>query len=176
MKRGDVTMEDTLSKTMENRITKDQMAITGIYERTMPSLYRLCFSYLKNRADTQDMVHSVYVKLMQSGKTFENEAHEKAWLIVTARNLCKNQLRHWWRRNEPLESGDGPIEMADDHSEVRDAVLNLPEKYRILIFLYYYEGYDTNEIADMLQKHNSTVRRQLAEARAILGGIIREEN
>ncbi|MDR0293037.1 MAG: RNA polymerase sigma factor [Oscillospiraceae bacterium] len=82
---------------------------TDLYEKTMPSVYRLCFSYMKNRADTQDMVHNVYLKLLQSGKAFESDEHRKAWLIVTARNLCKNTLRHWWRRNAPLDDADAGI-------------------------------------------------------------------
>ena len=166
-----------MRKTSQKQIrqAKDKAALAEIYERTMPSLYRLCYSYLKNSTDTQDMVHSVYVRLMQSGKKFDSEEHERAWLIVTARNLCKNHLRHWWRRGESLQDHDGPAPAAEDHSDVKEAVLNLPEKYRILIFLYYYEGYDTSGIAAMLHKNSSTVRRQLAEARAILGGIIREE-
>ena len=170
-------METILGKAAGTHMSSAVQAanMSDIYERTMPSLYRLCYSYLKNRADTQDMVHSVYIKLLQSGKIFDNDEHRKAWLIVTARNLCKNHLRHWWRRTEPLETGDRPIEEAADHSDVREAVLNLPERYKILVFLYYYEGYDTNEIAAMLHKNNSTVRRQLSEARTILGGIIREE-
>ena len=153
-------------------------AFTEAYEQTMPSVYRLCYSYLKNRDDTQDAVHSVYLKLLQSGKTFESAEHQKAWLFVTARNLCKNQLRHWWRSRRSDAGGEEDLfaaAPAEDHSGVRDAVLGLPGKYKMLVFLYYYEGYDTNEIARMLQKNSSTVRRQLAEARSLLGGIIREE-
>ncbi|MCL1806291.1 MAG: RNA polymerase sigma factor [Oscillospiraceae bacterium] len=163
------------TKKLKNGVA--EAVITEVYERTLPSVYRLCYSYLKNSHDTQDMVQSVYVKLLQSGRDFESDEHQKAWLLLTARNLCKNNLRHWWRRNEPLERCDSlPIASpAEDYSGVRDVVLGLPDKYKILVFLYYYEGYDTNEIADMLKKNNSTVRRHLAEARAILGGIIREE-
>ena len=153
-------------------------AFAEVYENTMPSVYRLCYSFLKNRDDTQDAVHNVYLKLMQNGKAFESAEHQKAWLFVTARNLCKNQLRHWWRTRRSDPGGDGDLFSAgpaEDHSGVRDAVLGLPGKYKLLIFLYYYEGYDTNEIAQMLQKNSSTVRRQLAEARSLLGGIIREE-
>ncbi|MDR0324546.1 MAG: sigma-70 family RNA polymerase sigma factor [Oscillospiraceae bacterium] len=176
-------MENTLRKVagqkMKSAIAAEEF--TGIYEKTMPSVYRLCYSYLKNRADTQDMVHSVYVKLLQTGKVFDGDEHRKAWLFVTARNLCKNHLRHWWQRERnslPDEDGGDGLFIsapAEDRSGVREAVLNLPEKYKILIFLYYYEGYNTNEIAEMLEKNNSTVRRQLAEARTILGGMICEE-
>ncbi|MCL1807321.1 MAG: RNA polymerase sigma factor [Oscillospiraceae bacterium] len=154
----------------------DGISFAQIYEETMPSLYRLCYAFVKNRADTQDLVQSTYIKLLQSGKVFENGEHRKAWLIVTARNLCKSHLRHWWRRAEPLEAVDGALfDPPPEHSGVTEAVLNLPDKYKMLIFLYYYEGYDTKEISNILQKNSSTVRRQLAEARAILGGVLDEE-
>lgn len=165
-------------KTMENAIQKadDDAAFADIYEKTMPMLYRLCYAYVKNRADTQDLVHGIYIKLMQHGKAFESDEHRKAWLIVTARNLCKNHLRHWWRRAEPLDAVDGALfDKPPEYSGVTAAVLNLPEKYKTLVFLYYYEGYDTNEIARILKRNNSTVRRQLSEARNILGGVLREE-
>ena len=173
-------MEETLKSQMSKEKAVGTEGILAAYERTMPSVYRLCYSYLKNRADTQDAVQSVYVRLMQSGKVFESWEHEKAWLFVTAKNLCKNHLRHWWRTRRVYPGRDGgdvpPAAVPEaDHSGVREAVLNLPEKYKILVFLYYYEGYDTKEIANMLDKNRSTVRRQLAEARAVLGGVLSEE-
>jgi RNA polymerase sigma-70 factor (ECF subfamily) len=153
----------------------DAAAFTDVYEKTMPSIYRLCYSYVQNRADTLDLVQTVYLKYFGCGKEFKDGDHCKAWLIVTAKNLCKNHLRHWWFKKRTDPPADLPYQPDEEGSEVREAVLALPVKYKTLIFLYYYEGYDTNEIAVMLKKNSSTVRRQLAEARAILGGVLHEK-
>ena len=77
--------------------------IVRIYERHVDSVYRLCFSFMKNSADAEDMVQETFLRLLSSGKSFESEEHEKAWLIVTASNLCKDTLKKWWRKNENID-------------------------------------------------------------------------
>ena len=77
--------------------------ITELYQRHVDTVYRVCYSYMKNRADTEDMVQDTFIKLISSGVCFQSAEHEKAWLIVTASNLCKNALRHWWRRRENID-------------------------------------------------------------------------
>ena len=68
-----------------------------IYNRHVDTVYRICFSFMKNSSDTEDMVQETFLKLLSNGKRFESESHEKAWLIVTARNECRGQLKHWSR-------------------------------------------------------------------------------
>ena len=74
----------------------------SMYNRQIDMIYRLCFSYLKNKEDTEDAVQSVFVKYLKIGKKFENEHHEKAWFIVTSSNICKDMLRQSWRHNIAL--------------------------------------------------------------------------
>lgn len=139
-------------------------SITEIYNRHVETVYRLCYSYMKNAGDTEDMVQETFLRLIRSGKSFENDRHEKAWLIVTASNLCKDQLKHWWRRNVSLE--EQPItEYEDDRSEVLCAVLDLPEEYKAAVYMYYYEGYTTREIGQALRCTEGTVRSRLTRAR-----------
>ena len=69
--------------------------IMGIYNRHVDTVYRVCFSYMKNKSETEDMVQETFLRLITSKKTFDNERHEKAWLIVTASNLCKDSLKKW---------------------------------------------------------------------------------
>lgn len=149
--------------------------IIAIYDRHVDTVYRICYSYMKNVPETEDMVQETFLRLIASGKAFENERHEKAWLIVTASNLCKDSLKKWWRRNESIE--DNPSLAAADspeNREVLEALLQLPKDYKTVVYMFYYEGYSTEEIASCLNVPNGTVRSRLARARSklktILGG------
>jgi len=154
--------------------------IAETYERHKDMVYRICFAYMKNVMDTEDVIQDTFCKLIMSGKVFENAEHEKAWIIRTATNLCKNALGHWWRRRESLD--DHETFLATDAFEIDDtfnAVMHLPDKLKTVVYLYYYEGYDSVEISKLLQKPQSTVRYHLAQAkkilREILGGDFIEE-
>ncbi len=143
--------------------------ITAIYNRHVNTVYRICFSFMKNASETEDMVQETFLKLLSSGKKFQSADHEKAWLIVTASNACKDALKHWWRKNETLEtcedlSLDAPFEV----DGILSAVMDLPPDYKTVIYLYCYEGYRTPEIAKMLHCPQSTVRSRLARARKLL--------
>lgn len=154
---------------MSNSLLRTDEEIAELYDRHSKTVYRVCFAYMKNSADTEDAVQDTFLQLIRSGPAFASEAHEKAWLIRTASNICKNALRHWWRRRESLEDHRdlvGPEELRTD--EVLQAVLALPDKYKTAVYLYYYEGYSGPEIAGILKKPKSTVRNYLHEARAIL--------
>lgn len=78
--------------------------IANIYNRQYKNVYRICFSFMKNAVDAEDMVQETFLKLLSSKKQFESEEHEKAWLIVTASNTCKDELRRWKRRLEKIKS------------------------------------------------------------------------
>lgn len=145
------------------------------YNNYVDMIYRLCFSFLKNREDTEDAVQSVFVKYLRIKKEFENEHHEKAWFIVTSSNVCKDMLRQAWRHNVNIDSYDTiPNTENPSNNDVYMAILDLPNKYKTVVYLYYYEGYKTHEIAEILHKPSSTIRNHLAEARQhlkkILGG------
>ena len=142
----------------------------AFYERNYTLVYRLCFTYMKNAAEAEDCTEDVFVKVLSGGYTFNDETHEKKWLTVTAMNLCKDRLRHWWRRKvTPID--DAP-ELVDENAglydETLDIVMKLPEKYKDVIYLYYYMDCKTDEIAQMLKKPPSTVRNHLNEARELL--------
>lgn len=154
---------------MEGTGTVEAARLTEIYFRQVDMVYRLCYAYLKNSADAEDAVQNTFIRLMQSGKCFESTEHEKAWLIVTAGNLCRDQLRHWWRKRASLEEWDGAGEVNEpEPDETLEAVLALPGNYRAEIYLYYYEGYTGAEIAELLKKPPSTVRNDLSRARKLL--------
>ncbi|MDE5588484.1 MAG: sigma-70 family RNA polymerase sigma factor [Acetatifactor sp.] len=143
--------------------------IAKIYKRQADTVYRVCFSFMKNTSDAEDMVQETFLKLISCKKKFESEEHEKAWLIVTASNTCKDELRRWKRRLENMNVflRRGNTVQRED-SEIRQQVLDLPVKYRQVIYLHYYEGYRTAEIADMFHCSESTIRNQLLRGRKIL--------
>lgn len=150
-----------------------QEDVVSIYNRYVDMIYRLCFSFLKNTEDTEDAVQSVFVKYLKSGKKFENERHEKAWFLVTSSNICKDMLRQSWRNNISIDTYDFiPDTMEPAIDEVYMAILDLPQKYKTVVYLYYYEGYQTQEIAEMLHKPPSTIRNYLTEARRHLKKIL----
>ena len=154
---------------MSNSLLRTDKEIAEIYTRHSKTVYRVCFAYMKNPVDTEDAVQETFFRLIKSGPVFDSEEHEKAWLIRTAANICKNVLRHWWRRRENIDnfhnlSGSDKIET----DEVFQVVMALPEKYKTVVYLYYYEGYNSVEIAGILKKPQSTIRNYLHEARAIL--------
>ena len=140
--------------------------LTELYDRHVGMVYRICYLFLKNRYDAEDMVQATFLKLLRHGE-FDSPEHEKAWLIVTSSNLCKDYLKHWWRRSVPLESlPDEKPEPADN--TVLEQVLQLPQKVRTAVYLYYYEGYSTVELSRMLHKKESTVRGYLHTGRKLL--------
>lgn len=143
--------------------------IAAIYERQCKTVYRVCYAYLKNPADTEDAVQEVFFRLIRKAPSFTSPEHEKAWLIRTASNICKNELKHQRRKHANLDDhADLPAPETQPHSDILEAIMQLPEKYKTVIYLYYYEGYQTAEIADILKKPHSTIRNHLREARLIL--------
>ena len=143
--------------------------ITAIYYRHVDTVYRICFSFMKNAADTEDMVQETFLKLIAKGGEFESESHEKAWLIVTASNTCKDRLKHWSRQTESIDNCEMPAEMVPSRDDkMLEAILSLPAKYKEVVYLYYYEGYTTAEIAGLWHCPRSTIRNRLAKALKLL--------
>ena len=149
-------------------------SIEAVYERNIGMIYRVSYSYMKNKADAEDISSEVFAQLLKKGVKFKNAEHEKAWLLRTAINLCKNNLKHWRRRNENI---DDYYDLASDNheDETLESVMDLPERYKSAVYLYYYEGYSAQEIAGILKKPRSTVLNHLHEARKILKGVLENE-
>ena len=121
---------------MLNTKLREENEIIEIYERNVDMVYRICYSYLKNTMDTEDMVQNTFIKILDESVVFESHEHEKAWLIVTAKNLCKNHLKHWWQKREDIDGEIYKIS-TDEKAEgdVLESVMKLPEKYRITLYL-----------------------------------------
>ena len=137
---------------------------------------RICMVHLKNQADSEDIFQTVFLKYVTGTTEFESEEHEKAWFIRVTINACKDLLRSFFRSrivslDDLLEQ---PDQVPEDHREVLEAVLALPDKYRDVVYLHYYEGYTAPEIGTILHKNPNTVYTLLTRARdelrKMLGG------
>mgnify|MGYP002510698796 CR=1 FL=1 len=128
---------------------------------------RICMVHLKNYADTEDIFQTVFLKYVLSSIVFENTEHEKAWFIRVTVNACKDLLKSFFRsRTVPLEEClPRTVELTQEHSEVVEAILSLPEKYRDVVYLHYYEEYTAAEIGRMLGKNVNTVYTILKRSR-----------
>lgn len=144
------------------------------------AIFRLSYTYLKNTYDAQDVCQTVFLKLLTNPPpNFENQAKEKAYILRVAANICKDMLKSPWRKNlSSLETYADIPAPKSEASEVFTAVNSLPIRYRSVIHLYYYEGYQAEQISEILGITESAVYTRLKRGRdklkKILGGIENE--
>ncbi|WP_459482045.1 sigma-70 family RNA polymerase sigma factor [Clostridium saccharoperbutylacetonicum] len=137
-------------------------------------LLRLAYSYMKNIYDAEDVVQEVFVQLLKNIEKLESDEYKKNWLICVARNICKNKLKSAWFKKH-VELTEMPYYDEYKDSNVLNKVMQLPLKYREIIYLYYYEDYTTVEIAAIIGKKEATVRSLLSRGRNILRSELKEE-
>ena len=132
------------------------------------TILRLSYSYLHNLSDSEDILQDTLLSLIHNEPCFSSPEHEKAWLMRVAINLCKNKLKSSWFKTVEIPEDFPDDGMADDESEVLEAVNRLPVKYREVVHLFYYEGYSTFKISSLLRKKESTIRSLLHRSREML--------
>ena len=144
--------------------------IEAIFRRHAQTVYRVCYSFMGNAADAEDATQATFMKLVDHPRQFASEQHEKAWLIVCASNLCKDTLKSASRTRVVAMPAQEPADTSASEplDATLDAVLRLPEKYKDVVYLHYYEGLKTDEIARTLGEKPSTVRNRLRDARGLL--------
>ena len=139
---------------------------THYAQRYMDMVFRVAFGYVKSCADADDVVQAVFLRLWKRRPDFESDAHAKHWLLRVAINESKRLLCAPWRKTEPLDGcADLPALPTATHREMLDAILRLKPKYRTALYLHYYEGLSTEEIADALGIPRNTVLTRLRRAR-----------
>ena len=146
--------------------------------RYKDTVYRLAYARTGSKQDADDIFQDVFMKLFTSNPSFESEEHLKAWLIRTTVHTSINLLKSAWRR---YTCSDGAGEAAHKqcasggrHDEIQAALKKLPEKYRVAIYLHYYENYSTDEIAAFMNIKPGTVRSLLSRGRDRLKLMIEE--
>jgi RNA polymerase sigma-70 factor (ECF subfamily) len=138
-------------------------------------LLRLAYSYLHNMQDSEEILQDALMKLLDKAPVFESDEHEKAWLMRVTANLSKNRIEYNKLRAADELKDELVAEERQDLSFVWDAVKELPENYREVIHLFYEEGYQTDEIADILGESGANIRTRLKRAREKLREILKEE-
>lgn len=152
---------------------RSEEAVREAIDRYADMVKRICFIHLKNEADTEDIFQTVFLKYAMSEVEFASREHEKAWLIRVTINACKDLLKSFFRRHTvPLDAYVEELGAPQDHSEVLEAVLALPEKYRRVVYLHDYEGYTAPEIAQILGTKENTVYTQLSRGRGLLRDVL----
>lgn len=154
--------------------SKDDRTAERLMKTYGDSIYRLAYSYVHNEADAEEILEDTILRHLEKAPEFENENHEKAWILRVAGNLSKDRIRYnKYRETDELEDNLA-AEKREDLSFVWDAVKDLPVKYREVIHLYYYEGYSTDEIAEILHRRSATIRTELRRARMQLKSVLKE--
>ena len=132
-------------------------------------ILRLSYTYLKSTHDAEDICQNVLMKLMGGAVAFQSAQHEKAWVVRTTANACKDLLRSSSRKTAaPIEAASQKAAPEPPTDDMIDQVMALPEKYREAIYLHYYEGYPIREIAEMTGRSESAVAAHLSRGRAKL--------
>lgn len=144
-------------------------------EKYIDTVYRVAFSMLKNPHDADDVTQDTFLKLYTSSGKFQSDAHVKNWLIKVSVNSCKNIFWAKWRNSENIDDYAERLRFeSQEESELFCAVNALDRKYRIVVHLYYFEGYSTKEIAQLLSTSENTVSSRLHRARGMLRKLMTE--
>ena len=148
-----------------------------LFEKYQNNLYAVAFNVCKNAEDAEDVVQDTFIQYYSFKKQFDNEQHIRAWLIRVTINKAKNMNRTFWRKNKmSLEEYMETLTFeTPESSELFEAAMSLPEKYRIVIHLFYYEDYTVHEIAGILKLSESNVKVRLSRARSLLREKLQEE-
>lgn len=138
------------------------------YDLHKTMLFRIAFSYLGNKHDSEDILQEIFIKLFYSAPDFASDEDEKRWLVRVTINQCKDHLKSFWNRNRiSLEDIEEFATTPEDHEDLLE-ILKLHPKYKIVIHLHYFEGYRISEIAKILRISESSVKMRLKRGRELL--------
>lgn len=153
-----------------------RLPVEMLMERYHQNLFAVAFNVCKNREDAEEVVQDAFIQYHLKRLDFQSEEHIRAWLIRVTINKAKNAARTFWRRHRTsLEETMAVLNFNDQESEqLFEAVMALPQKYRIVVHLFYYEDYSIHEMAELLSLSESNVKTRLSRARAMLRDTLKE--
>lgn len=155
-------------------LTNEQF--TFLVNKYIDTVFRIAFGYVKNPTDADDITQNVFLALLRERKKFDSEDHIRNWLVRVTINECKKWFRSPWRSTVPFEEYAQSITFeSQKHSDLFYAVMTLPVKYRMPIYLYYYEAYSTEEIGGILKLPKGTVCTNLKRGREMLKKLLQED-
>lgn len=154
----------------------EQAQLISAIQNHQKALFAIAFQYCRNRQDAEDVVQDVFLKLCRSDEDFRSEEYLRYWLIRVTVNRCKDLLRNPFRRlRVGFEEAEAVLSSPQEHdTEVFDAVMALPLRYREVVMLYYFQGYSAPQIGILLHRKSSTVQTQLMRARGLLKEKLKE--
>lgn len=148
---------------------KSEQELSRVWDLYSGTIKRLAMVYLKNPQDTEDVFQNVFLKFSLLDKDFETPEHEKAWFVRVTVNQCKDFLKNFFRsKTVPLDILEDIPALSREKTDVLKTVLSLPEKYREVIYLFYYEDYQAKKIGKILGKNTNTIFTLLKRGRDIL--------
>ncbi len=155
--------------------TNKNEEVVRIMQNYGNSIYRMSYFLLQNEQDAQDVLQETLIKYIQKAPAFDTVDYEKAWLLRVANNLCKDMLR-FQKKNRHANIEDLlDMGITQEDSSLLTQVWSLPEKYKRVIYLHYYEGYSVLEMADILSITESAVKKRLERGRCKLREMLKEE-
>jgi len=156
---------------MKKNIMRAQDEINNAIEKYSKTIYKVAFSYTKDKSISEDILQDVLIKFMTDSTNFHEDEHEKAWLIRVTINECKKFYRSIWNLRRISLEDIYPFSDIEKH-DVFYAVMDLPKKYRLIIHLYYYEQLSIKEISSLLNANENTIMSLLYRGRKILRNIM----
>lgn len=165
-------------KLFKGVVKLEKTEFTAAVEQYSDLVYRVALNVCKNPADAEDITQTVFLKLLKEETPFENREHCRRWLIRVAVNEGKSLLRSaWFKRSAPFEDYAGTVEFeTPEESEIFLAVMALPPKYRVPVYLFYYEDYPVKDVAALCGLKESTVQTRLQRAREKLRQLLKENH
>jgi RNA polymerase sigma factor (sigma-70 family) len=142
-----------------------------LYDRQITRVYKLALVLLGSVADAEDVVQTVFLKIWEKNPKFHDADHETAWLLTTTRNQCRDLQKSYYRKHRTAieDAPEKAVSFASNaDNEIWQALQSLPEKYRVVLYLYYYEGYPVKELSVLLGRRESTLQTRLATGRKLL--------
>lgn len=155
-----------------------------IIERNGKSIYKIAFVYMKNRFDADDVYQEVLLRYLKYRPHFENCEHEKNWFVAVTINACKSFKTSAWQRHNVTVDDDSWSQILADNTESReisqddtvmDALMKLDDDTRLIMQMYYYEGYSVKEISIMTKLKETSVYMRLSRGRKKMGKILSEQ-
>ena len=152
---------------MEIQSFRTDDCVDEVIDKYSNMVYRLALAQMKNKQDAEDVFQEVFIRYISKLRTFESEEHRKAWLIRVTINRSRSLWAAWFRKTEPLD--DSLVAETSVEDDLSEYLALLPQKYRPVIHLFYYEDLSIKQISEILDAKESTVRTWLTRARSILG-------
>lgn len=154
----------------------DGQELTRLAELYSGLVFRVAYCYVKNCADADDIMQDVFLALYTYKKDFRDDEHIRAWLIRVTSNRCKNLLSSYrYRMSMPLEMAENIPASEQKHDDLLPVIMKLDQKYRIVLYMYYYEEYSVNDIAEALGIKQTAVTTRLSRGRKLLKELLIKE-